>query len=548
MTGRRRLLAVAALGVACLVGAPAGAARAAAAATSEGDVYLSIGILEYAEGNYKEAIANLEKARQLDPRDVGPPYYLGLAHNAQGDYATGLRFLEQARGLEPENLDVRFQIGLGHFAQRNYRAAQPEFQFVFDRNPRYENVGYYLGYVYYERRQFDRALPLFQQNVTADPQFRQLAQFYAGLALQNLGRSEEAVRQLALSAQTAPHTPLTDVATRLARSVETGVRDDQRFRLEFKVAGLYDNNVTVAPNTNILGLRNITRESLGNLFSVQGNYDFYRSANWRATAGFGFLQTLYYMNDNFNLADFIPSLSVAYINTWGGMRYFTGLQYSYEYLTLGENQFLQRHTVGPYFSLEQNPNNLTQIQLQLQYKNFQFDPPVTEENRDAFNYLAGITHFFRFEQDRHYIKLGFTYDRDATIGGDYRYNGYQALVGFQVTLGWDVRVRVDGQFYWRYYPYDNFLFSATPGNCRTGPEACVKRKDFEKIVQASLAKDFGGSSKLCTASLPWAWAKRGASDCFTASLEFLGDFNRSRNTPIFQYNRQVISLGLSWRY
>ncbi len=547
MTGRRGVVPFLVPGITLLL-AVLGLAQPAGAASGEGDVYLSIGILEYAEGNYKEAIANLEKARQLDPRDVGPPYYLGLAHNAQGDYATGIKFLSEAKQLEPENLDVRFQIGVAHFSQKDYNAAQPEFQFVFGKNPRYENVGYYLGYISYERRQFEQALPLFQQDVSADPQFRQLAQFYAGLTLQNLGRSEEAVRQLAVSAQTAPTSPLSSAATRLASSVQTGVREDQRFRMEIKIAGLYDNNITVAPNTNILGLRDIPREGLGNLFSLRMDYDVYRAANWRVTLGYGLLQTVYYPNQDFNLRDHIGSLQIGYNNIVGGMRYFTGLQYSYEFLTLGDFQFLQRHTVGPYFSLEENANNLTQFQLQLQYKNFQAKPAVTEENRDAFNYLAGFTHFFRFAQDRHYIKVGFAFDKDAAAGFDYSYEGMKGIVGFQVTLGWDIRARVDGEFYWRSYRGVNFLFSNVDGPppvCPTlGP--CVKRVDFERIVQASLAKDFGHSSKVCTAALPWT--TRAASDCLTVSLEFLADFNRSRATPIFEYNRQVLSLALTWRY
>ncbi len=535
-------------------------------AAGEGDVYLSIGILEYAEGNYKEAIANFEKARQLDPKDVSAVYYLGLTHNAQGDFATGIRFLEQAKQLDANNLDVRFQLGVAHFSRRNYAGAEPEFRFVNDKNPRYENLGYYLGYVYYERRDFQRALPLFQQNVSTDPQFRQLAEFYSALALQNLGRRDEAVRQLAVSAQTAPTTPLASTAERLARTTEAGAREDRPLRVEIKIAGLFDNNVTVAPNHDILGLRQIPHETLGNLFSLRADYDVYRSERWRATLTYALLQTVYYQNDDFNMREHIGSAQVVYNNIWRDMRYFTGLQYTYEFLTLGDFQFLNRHTVGPFFSLEENPSleenvgNLTQFRLQLQYKNFQFDPLVTEENRDAFNYLVGVTHFFRFQQDRHYIKVGFEFDKEAAAGFDYSYEGVKALVGFQVTLPAlcttgvvgapqsCLRARVDGEFHWRSYRGNNFIFSANPGNCSFGPGACVKREDFEKLIQASLAKDFGGSSKVCALPLPWGQAKATPSDCFTVSLEFLSDLNRSRHTPIFQYSRQVVSLGLTWRY
>jgi hypothetical protein len=237
------------------------------------------------------------------------------------------------------------------------------------------------------------------------------------------------------------------------------------------------------------------------------------------------------------------------------MRYWTGAQYSYEFLTLAERQFLQRHTVGPFFSQEWNPNNLTQVRAQLQYKNFQTDPPITEENRDAFNYLLGFTHFFRFEGDRHFIKVGFEFDKEAAAGFDYSYEGMKALVGFQFTIPEiEVRFRVDGEFYLRSYRGENFLLSVAPngpGTCWNSQGGiCAKREDFEKLVLATLAKDFGRSSKACALPLPWGGPapKATNNDCFTVSLDFLADLNRSRATPVFEYSRQVVSLGLTWRY
>ncbi len=478
----------------------------------EGIVYVSLGILEYADGNYREAIANFEKARQLDPKDVSAHYYLGLAHNAQGNFATGIRLLEQAKQLEPDNLDVRFQLGVAHFTQREYEQAEPEFRFVFDRNPRYENLGYYLGYIHYQRREFERALTLFQQNVSTDPQFRQLAEFYAGLALGREGRAEEATRQLALAAQAAPSTPLASTAERLARSAEAVQREDRRLRLEAKMTLLGDDNVIQAPTA---GIKNVELRSPGNLFYFRADYDVFRNANWRATVSYAFLQTIYHFVDTFNLRDQIGQLQVAYTNTARGMRYLAGLQYGYDYLTLGDRAFLQRHSVGPYLAWEWNPMHLTQVQYRLQVKDFDAHSDFRDEERDAVNNLVGLTHFLRFQQDRHYVKAGYEYDHEAALGHNWRYQGHKILGGFQATLPWwELRLRGDAEFHWRDYPNDNTTFAA-------------KRRDFEMLYQASLAKD-----------LP-----RG----FTVSLEYLLDRNDSK-IFLYDYIRQVASLALSWRY
>lgn len=477
----------------------------------EGIVYVSLGIVEYSEGNYREAIAYLEKARQLAPKDVSALYYLGLAHNAVGDNATGLRFLEEAKQLDPENIDVRFQLGVALLTQHAYAKAEPEFQFVFARNSRHENVGYYLGYITFQRRDYQQALTLLRQNVSTDPQFRQLAEFYAGLALARQGQAEEATRHLVLAAQAAPSTRLAGTAERLARGTEAAAREDRRFRLEMKVALLGDDNVILAPTAGVQG---VDLRSPGNLFYLRGDYDVIRNGNWRATLSYSLLQTVYHFVDSFNLRDQMGELSVSYTNTARGMRYFTGLQYGYEYLTLGEQAFLQRHSVGPYLAWEWNPMHFTQFQHRLQVKDFDAWSPFRDEERDAVNNLVGLTHFLRFQQDRHYIKLGYAYDHEAALGHNWRYQGHKALGGFQMSLPWwDVRLRGDAELYWRDYPGNNSTFAA-------------KRRDFEQLYQVSLAKDLPRN--------------------FTVSLEYLLDRNDSK-IFLFDYIRQVFLLAITWR-
>jgi len=210
-----------------------------------------------------------------------------------------------------------------------------------------------------------------------------------------------------------------------------------------------------------------------------------------------------------------------------GMPYQVGLQYTYDYLTLGGDEFVQRHTVVPSFVLLPNSWSLEAFQFRYQDKQFAQDSNVIrDEKRDGVNYMVGLTHLFRFSNDQHQLKIGYQWDFDDTDGPhrrgrNYSYYGNRVLAGGQYTLPWlGIRLTDDFDVHLRQYLHTNSILPSQAPNT-------VRRHDTE----------YNNVFAIVT-PLPYSLS-------FTVSYQTT--FARS-NLDVFQYRRNVVSAVLGWTY
>src|SRR4030095_13077744 len=105
--------------------------------------------------------------------------------------------------------------------------------------------------------------------------------------------------------------------------------------------------------------------------------------------------------------------------------------------------------------------NLTQLFFRIQNKNFESGSPKPED-RDANNFMVGALHCWRFEQDRHLIKLGFQQDWEDADGRHYSYQGQRIQAGAMYTrLWWALRVKGDFDVHFRQYKNTNLFLPTT---------------------------------------------------------------------------------------
>jgi type IV pilus assembly protein PilF len=399
----------------------------------EASVYVTRGILAYDAKRYEDALTDLREALRLDPNNVEALYFTGLTNIALKRYDQAVEALEQAQKRDPRDQSTRFQLGALYFGLERYDRARPLLEEVFAANPRLDSLGYYVGFMRYRQRDYQGALRAFRAGTSTDPNIQQLTRFYSGLALGVLGLPEQATAELDEALKIQPASPLTGPAERLRGAVVAARESERRFRAELRFGFFYDDNVVVNPDQGtdpLVGvLRQRKQSSTGELASVRFDYSFFRRAGFDATATFSFFTT--YNNDlpDFNIVDYLGGLGTTYRGTIAGMPYQAGLQYTYDYLTLGGDEFVQRHTVVPSFVLLPNSWSLEAIQFRYQDKQFAHDTNILrEEKRDGVNYMIGFTHVFRFSNDRHLLKIGYQWDFDDTEGPnrrgrDYSYHG-----------------------------------------------------------------------------------------------------------------------------
>ncbi len=543
MKRRRAFLAVVLVLDLCLANAwmLAGGPTPAVAQQSEADVFVAQAILAYDARKYDEALALLKEALTLDPKNVEALYYSGLVLMAQQKTEQAVEVLEKARALAPRDLSILFLLGVAHFALERYDQAEGPLTQVFNERPQTEGIGYYVGLIRYRKKDYQGALKAFRAETSKNPNIQQLVRFYSGLTLAILGLPEQAVAEVDAALRLQTGSALTGPAERIRDSLASARDAERRFHADVRVGFLYDTNVAVVPQPShdptAESIRRRKHASPGELAALRLEYAWLRTGPWESSVTYSFFQTYNNRLPDFNVQNHLVAGALSYRAAVGSMPFQVGTQYSWDYLSLGNDDFLQRHTATIFGTLVENQSNLTTVLGRFQNKDFYASiGQLEDEDRDARNWMVGLTHVFRFAQDKHYIRVGYQFDYEKADGRNFSYAGNRFLAGGQYTLPWgSTRLKYDFDLHQRHYLHANTLLPVVNPGTR-------EREDFEQNhvvrVEQVLAANIGPASIGCAPTAPCP---------LTLAAEFQRTVAES-NLAVYSYNRNVWSLTLSWQY
>jgi tetratricopeptide (TPR) repeat protein len=518
-----RWLAAVALCLAC--SAPADPARAQ---TTEADVYVGRAVVLFEEKSYAAALQDLNRALRLEPDHVEALYYAGVIYMALGQPQLAAQVLERARKVSPTDTPVALQLGLAYFGLNQYDKAEPLLEEVFRTEPTLDGVGYYVGFIRYRNKDYQGALRAFREGRTTDPELQQLTRLYTSLTLGVLGLPAQAAAEVEQALRLAPASPLTGPTERLRDAFVSARKREQRYQIEVRLGFLADSNVRVLPEPShdptaeSLRQKRDRQSSTGEIGAVRLEYAWLRTEQWEGTVAYSFFHTHYNKLASFDVVNHLGVVGGSYRGAVGKMPYQLGLQYSYDFLELDNDEFLQRNTAGLSGTLVHGPVHLTSLQGRFQTKEYSSDQDITpREDRDGRNWMGGFTHIVRFSEEKHFLKLGYQADREDTSGRNFAYVGHRYLTGAQYTLPWwNLRLKYDYDVHFKSYLNRN----------STLPERnpwTTKRRDTEQThsIKAELPLPLG----------------------LTVTGEYQGSVARS-NLPAFSFNRNVVSLITSWAY
>ena len=508
----------------------------AAAQLSDADVYVAEATLAVEDRQWDKALDLLRQALAKEPGHVEALYYTGVAYMGKKDPRQAIVFLEQAREKSPDDPSILYQLGLAYFSLEDYDRAQPLFERAFARDPNVDALGYYTGYLRYRKGDYQGALRAFRTGRTSDPTMGDLTRLYAGLSFQQLGQASQAEAEIAQIGKLQPASPLTGPAERLKSSIASSRDTSRRLRAELKLGAFYDDNVAAEPNASndviAQAARQGHRESFGELYSLAVEYDWLKTGPWTSTIGISAFASHNNSLGSFDVDDFSGVLRVARRGALFDIPYQAGFGYTYDYLMLGYEELLQRHSMAGYLALVESPRHLTNFLARIEIKNYreaETNPPTvipSELNQDAVNWLIGAVHFVRFDRDRHFIKGGYQLDIEQAQGTDYSYVGHRFILGGQYTLPWrDIRLTYDFDLHYRNYLHNNkFLPADAPGTKERND------KQFTNTVRAEVP-------------LPWFFQGQ--------SLFVTGEYTNTivnSNLDLFSYNRNYGAIYFTWQY
>jgi tetratricopeptide (TPR) repeat protein len=119
--------------------------------SSQAQLYFASAVRSHKSGNYSQALAEYQRATQLDPAYYEAWYNEGLAAYASENYKQSLAAYEYALVLKPESMDARYNFALA-LKQAGYPLdAADQLAKLLDTHPDESRAHYSLGNLYAEQ-------------------------------------------------------------------------------------------------------------------------------------------------------------------------------------------------------------------------------------------------------------------------------------------------------------------------------------------------------------------------------------------------------------
>jgi tetratricopeptide (TPR) repeat protein len=157
----------------------------------------ALGRLELDEQKMPQAEAHLRAYLKLRPDDASAHYGLGkLLHTLlRNDEAQPE--LRRSIELQPQQTESYYELGSIELELQHNEPAAALFQKVLDRNPKHGGALTGMGMIAYRAKEYSQAETYLKSAALAAPEYPP-AHFYYGMVLEQLGKIEEAGKELAL--------------------------------------------------------------------------------------------------------------------------------------------------------------------------------------------------------------------------------------------------------------------------------------------------------------------------------------------------------------
>ncbi len=169
--------------------------------TDDGARHGRLGLAYEANGLWPEAHDSFALATALAPGDMVWRYHLAVATQEAGDFEEALERLQEIATEYPAFAPVQQRLGRALRDTADFDGALRAFQYVIETAP--ERPEGYVGVaeIWLQKNEPARALAVLETALEVDPRHRGV-HYLLGLAYQDLGRNEEAARELALGVET----------------------------------------------------------------------------------------------------------------------------------------------------------------------------------------------------------------------------------------------------------------------------------------------------------------------------------------------------------
>jgi tetratricopeptide (TPR) repeat protein len=147
-----------------------------------------------AQGRTGEALRDVTRALELRPRYAEASLLLGKIYERQGYSTRALEAYKQAIDINPRLAEPHYRRALLLIRADRLNEARDELEIATRLDPNFAEAHYWLGRVYFAQRNVQAALNRFREAVNRQGGAYPEARYYQGLAEEQLGDLNAAIR------------------------------------------------------------------------------------------------------------------------------------------------------------------------------------------------------------------------------------------------------------------------------------------------------------------------------------------------------------------
>lgn len=396
----------------------------------------------------------------------------GILSIDQQKYTDAVNYFKTALKEKPNDPSANLYLGIALNNSGKEREGEKYLKKALKLDPLSPRTNLELGILYYKRGLFYEARDFFE-------------------TVQNVAKG----------------TDLSEMAEDYIKKIKEGKVTVKDWSLTFTGGVQYDSNVVLDPGVGPLP-EGISRKSdwRGIIF-IEGKFTPHLTDKITIGPTYSFYQSLHTELDDFNVQQHLPGLL---LNISLDKNIMLKTSYTYEYTTVGNDEYLSAHSISPTVTIAEGNGFFTVLRYQYQNKDFRdSDLFVNNSERDGFNHLAGITQYFPLTR-MGILGVGYTYDHDSTDEDYWSYNGHAGNVNARLDMGKSWMLDLYGQYYRKDYKADY-------------PGTSTSREDKMITFSTNLTKTFASKFDI---TVGWMYV------------------NNDSNIDIFEYERNITTLTL----
>ncbi|MFH1790446.1 MAG: tetratricopeptide repeat protein [Candidatus Omnitrophota bacterium] len=464
----------------------------------------------FRQENYDEALAAFKRLNQEYPQDSLVAYYLGLTYKRMEDYVSAKEYLEASLELTPkikgaliELIDVLYRINELDEAKKWIAVAEEE-------GIRPAQAAFLKGLTLSRSGEYEGAVTAFERAKNLDNELASSADYQIGVAYMRMKDFENAKKTFGRLVDMAPETDIAMYAQKCLDTIDRRVDRDRPLHLTARFAFEYDSNVLLKPDDTTFVTAITDNSDTRQVWDFRGDYVYKPDIDFlRVKSSYALRVSKQNDFGSYDMAS--NTFTVQPDMAFGNALVSFPVQYSHS--VVADKNYVSVISAGGMGNMMVSDTQMVQGGVNYTYDDY-LRPPYGDEDRSGSGLTGSCGWFWFMLENQGFLSLRYAANKDWARGNNWPYWGNKFDIGCLIPFWKKIKLGINGEFFLQ--NFDNMHATYEK-----------RRRDATYSVSSILSFEFmkGGE------------------------IQFQYTFvDNESNIGLYEYNRQVISAGIQYRF